>query len=78
MGAARGLVVSLALATAATGQAQTVEFAVGLPLESECVLELRGGTTIRAQVLEYLPGSHVILRAFEGEPFRLPIAELLH
>ena len=48
-----------------------------MALESECVLYLRAGEVIRAQVLEYVPGSHVMLRAFDGQTFRLAIDQVL-
>ncbi|MFT3754969.1 MAG: hypothetical protein QM769_03315 [Pseudoxanthomonas sp.] len=70
-------VFGLALAAGTPGPAQAADAPGGVALESECVLELRGGTTIRAQVLEYVPGSHVMLRAFDGQTFRLQIEDVL-
>jgi hypothetical protein len=69
--------VALVVGTSGLSHAQSAEQAAMIGLESECVIELRGGTTMRAQVLEYRPGSHVNLRAFDGQTFRLPIDEVM-
>ncbi len=76
-GAARAFVVGLTLVVGTAGPAPAADAPGGLALESECVLELRDGTTIRAQVLQYVPGSHVMLRAFDGQTFRLQIEDVL-
>src|SRR3954471_9753277 len=79
--AARGLGVGLALALGSAGLSpaygQVGDNPGGMALESECVLYLRAGEVIRAQVLEYVPGSHVMLRAFDGQTFRLAIDQVL-